>query len=85
MQMAEFYAVPRTVPTLADAGVALRDKGVDNDKVADYLLGNEKMAYLAGIKQVTSEDTFNSLPTHDLSALMAAAQAAGFDVEITEL
>jgi len=85
MQLMDFYAVPQTVSSLRDATDTLRDKGVSNDKVADYLLGDEKLSFSTGIKQATSEDTFGNLPTHDMTALIAAAQAAGFDVEITEL
>ena len=85
MQLADFYSVPTAVTTLKTATVALRDSGVTNDKVADYLLGDEKLSFAAGIKQVSSEDTFSILPRHDISALKAAAEAAGFDVEITEL
>jgi hypothetical protein len=85
MQLADFYAAPHAVSTLQNATIALRDTGVTNDKVAEYLLGDEKLSFAAGIKAVSSEDTFGELPKHDLSALKAAAQAAGFDVEITEL
>jgi hypothetical protein len=85
MQLADFYAVPTTVNTLQKATVALRDNGVTNDKVADYLLGDEKLSFAAGIKQASSEDTFALLPRNDISALKAAAEAAGYDVEITAL
>ncbi|EPX65225.1 hypothetical protein D187_000650 [Cystobacter fuscus DSM 2262] len=89
--VAEFYAAPQMVSENAfnDAAKALREKGVQESEVSGFLIGDqtveEKLSFVAGIKQGPAMDIFKVLPTDDMTALISAARAAGYDVEVSEL